>query len=481
MLNVELTYTNFLIQHSTLYFCGLWSAVGGQIMHPCNIEFNLSIHLNRRSATHQNYSTDPGVEKAILVGVIHDTVTGAEAEEHLEELAMLADTAGARVVGRFLQRKVRVDPATVIGIGKVREISQACEFLGASLVIFDDELNPAQVKNLESEFKVKVLDRSGLILDIFASRARTREAQTQVELAQLEYLYPRLTRQWTHLSRQVGGIGTRGPGETQLEADRRLIRKRISVLRGELKRIDRQRVTRREGRRSFRQVALIGYTNAGKSSLLNALTQSDVFVENRLFATLDATVRSLPLKSFPKVLISDTVGFIRKLPHHLIASFKSTLEETVEADLLIHIIDITNPSYDEHIRTTHELLEYLKLSDTSRLMVFNKVDIVEDRTCFDRIKMQYPDSLFVSAQTGLGLSLLLDAIELKLRIDSVEQEVRVRIDGKALSFIHHWSEVVKTVYEDDTVLVTYRSSPDGHARIIRFLENLNETSYSDRR
>jgi GTP-binding protein HflX len=431
--------------------------------------------------THQNYNTDPEVEKAILVGVIHGTMTAMEAEEHLEELAMLADTAGARVVERFLQQRHRIDPATVIGIGKVREISQACEFLDASLVIFDDELSPAQVKNLESEFKVKVLDRSGLILDIFARRARTREAQTQVELAQLEYLYPRLTRQWTHLSRQVGGIGTRGPGETQLEVDRRLIRKRISVLRGELRRIDRQRVTRREGRRSFRQVALIGYTNAGKSSLLNALTQSDVFVENRLFATLDATVRSLPLKSFPKVLISDTVGFIRKLPHHLIASFKSTLEETMKADLLIHVIDITNHSYDDHIRTTHELLETLKLSDTNRLMVFNKVDIIQDRTCFDRIKMRYPDALLVSAKTGVGLSLLLNVIDMKLRFDTVEQEVRVPIDGKALDFIHHWSEVVKTVYDNDTVLVKYRSSRDGHARIVSFLENLNETAYSDRR
>ena len=408
-------------------------------------------------------------------------MTRARTLESLDELVLLAETAGAEVVDRVIQDKRAISPATLIGKGKVHEIAQKILQSNGRVIIFDEDLTPVQVKNLENEFKRKVIDRSGLILDIFARRARTREAQTQVELAQLEYLYPRLTRQWTHLSRQVGGIGTRGPGETQLEVDRRLVRKRISVLRGELKRIERQRMTRREGRQSFRQVALIGYTNAGKSSLLNALTRSDVFVENRLFATLDATVRSLPLKSFPRVLISDTVGFIRKLPHHLIASFKSTLEETMEADLLLNVIDITNRNYDDHIRTTRELLQTLKLSEKSRLMVFNKVDIVGDRACFNRIKTRYPDALFVSAKTGVGLSLLLNAIDTKLRLDTVENEVRIPVDGKTLNFIHQWSDVTETVYEDNTVLVKYRSSREGHARIIRFLENLNETTYSDRR
>ncbi len=264
-------------------------------------------------------------EQAFLVGVVRPGVRREEVLEHVEELALLADTAGAEVVGREIQTIRAPNAAFFIGTGKVREIAQKAEALGADVILFDDDLTPVQAKNLEKVIKRRVVDRSGLILDIFARRARTREAQLQVALAQLEYLLPRLTRQWTHLERQEGVIGTRGPGETQLETDRRLISKRIEILKHELEKISRQRKVRRERRAHFRKVALVGYTNAGKSSLLNALTKAKAFVEDRLFATLDTTIRALPISSQEKVLLIDTVGFIRKLPHHLVASFRSTL------------------------------------------------------------------------------------------------------------------------------------------------------------
>ncbi len=425
----------------------------------------------RSRFTGNYYETSPEQERAILVGVIHGDMTRHEAEEHLEELAMLADTAGALVAGTVLQERKKLDSATVIGLGKVNEVAGLCESLEATLVIFDDELSPAQVKNLETRFQIKVIDRSGLILDIFAGRARSREAQTQVELAQLEYLYPRLTRQWTHLSRQVGGIGTRGPGETQLEVDRRLIRKRISVLKQNLQKIEKQRRIRRDGRHQFRQIAIIGYTNAGKSSLMNALTRSDVFVENRLFATLDATIRSLPLKTFPRVLISDTVGFIRKLPHHLVASFRSTLEETVEADLLIHVVDISHRFFEDHISTTEALLQELNLSEKPRILVFNKIDALGERDMIHDLKIRYPDAAFVSALTGIGLSGLLDRLNEMLRACTVESEVRIPAgNGKTLDFVHQWADVLDAVYDDDFAILRYRTSEEGHARIQNYLE-----------
>jgi len=394
---------------------------------------------------------------------------------------MLADTAGAQIVQTVIQARRKIDPATVIGIGKVREIKKTCEERDATLVVFDDELSPAQMKNLEAELKNKVLDRSGLILDIFARRARTRESQRQVELAQLEYLYPRLTRQWTHLSRQVGGIGTRGPGETQLEVDRRLIRKRIKVLKENLRNIEKQRSVRRQIRRKFRQVALIGYTNAGKSSLMNALTQSDVFVENRLFATLDATIRSLPLRTFPKVLISDTVGFIRKLPHDLVASFRSTLEETVQADLLVHVIDISHENFEDHIKTTHDLLKEMDLDKKPRLLVFNKIDALDERDLLQEIKIHTPEAIFVSALKGLGLSELLNRMDQSLKMSTVENIVRIPAgQGRSLDFVHQWADVINLNYENSMAVIRYRTSREGHSRILDFLEKQHETSHSYR-
>jgi len=415
------------------------------------------------------------------VGVVHGGITHSEVSEHLQELSMLADTAGAQIVQTVIQARRKIDPATVIGIGKVREIKKTCEERDATLVVFDDELSPAQMKNLEAELKNKVLDRSGLILDIFARRARTRESQRQVELAQLEYLYPRLTRQWTHLSRQVGGIGTRGPGETQLEVDRRLIRKRIKVLKENLRNIEKQRSVRRQIRRKFRQVALIGYTNAGKSSLMNALTQSDVFVENRLFATLDATIRSLPLRTFPKVLISDTVGFIRKLPHDLVASFRSTLEETVQADLLVHVIDISHENFEDHIKTTRDLLKEMDLDKKPRLLVFNKIDALDERDLLQEIKIHTPEAIFVSALKGLGLSELLNRMDQSLRMSTVENIVRIPAgQGRSLNFVHQWADVINLNYENSMAVIRYRTSREGHSRILDFLEKQHETSHSYR-
>ena len=350
------------------------------------------------------------LERAIIVGVQQKGLPAWEVQDNLDELEMLAYTAGAQVVARIFQEKPMPDPATFIGKGKVREVSGLVGANDVSLVIFDDDLVPAQVRNLEQKFSCKVIDRAGLILDIFARRARTREARIQVELAQLLYLLPRLTRRWEHLSRQYGGIGTRGPGETQLETDRRLIKQRISQLRKDLKRIERGRETRRKRRSEHFKVALIGYTNAGKSTLLNALTRSDVFVEDRLFATLDPTVRAFRLDSGLKVLLIDTVGFIRKLPVGLVASFRSTLEESRQADLFLNVVDLAHPHWEEQFAQTELVLQDLELNRTPQVLLFNKVDLVDDPTLLDGLKRQYPDALFISALRGIRLYEISDQI-----------------------------------------------------------------------
>ncbi|MCK5076856.1 MAG: GTPase HflX, partial [Calditrichia bacterium] len=276
--------------------------------------------------------TTANKENAVLVGIALPETNSWIVEEHLDELEQLALTAGAKIVGRVMQERSRIDPRHFLGKGKIEEIAIFVEDNEIGVVIFDDDLSPAQLRNIENKVKTKIIDRSALILDIFASHARTREAKTQVELAQLQYLLPRLTRQWTHLSRQVGGIGTKGPGETQLETDRRLVRTRIQRLKGDLEKIERQRAVRRKGRDNFFKVALVGYTNVGKSTIMNILSNADVLVQNQLFATLDSTIRKVHLDYGKEILLSDTVGFIRKLPHNLVASFRSTLEEAREAD-----------------------------------------------------------------------------------------------------------------------------------------------------
>jgi len=314
-------------------------------------------------------------EKAILVGLITPDVTQEQAYEYLDELAFLAKTAGAKPLRNFTQKLKHPDNKTFLGKGKIEEVRLFAEENDIKLIIFDDDLNPSQIRNIEKLFgeETKILDRSNLILDIFASRAQTAQARTQVELAQYQYLLPRLTRMWTHLERQKGGIGMRGPGETQIETDRRIINDKIALLKKKLVKIDKQSTTRRKGREHLIRVALIGYTNAGKSTLMNKLAKSEVFAENKLFATLDTTVRKVVIGNLP-FLLTDTVGFIRKLPHQLVESFKSTLDEVREADLLIHLVDIASPYFEDHIEVVNQTSAELKVGDKPTLLVFNKID-----------------------------------------------------------------------------------------------------------
>jgi GTP-binding protein HflX len=313
-------------------------------------------------------------ESCVLVSVIHSGISETEAEEYLDELEFLAHTAGAITQRKFYQKMPLPNSRTYVGTGKLEEIAVYVKESNIDLVIFDDELSPSQLRNIERELEVKVLDRNNLILDIFASRARTAHAKTQVELAQLQYLLPRLTRMWTHLERQKGGIGMRGPGETQIETDRRIIQQKISLLKEKLKSIDKQMAIQRGNRGQLVRVALVGYTNVGKSTIMNVMSKSDVFAENKLFATLDTTVRKVVIDNLP-FLLTDTVGFIRKLPHQLVESFKSTLDEVREADILVHILDISHPNFEDHYRVVNETLaEIGKENDQPVIVVFNKVD-----------------------------------------------------------------------------------------------------------
>jgi GTP-binding protein HflX len=318
-------------------------------------------------------TTEKHVETAVLVGLITQNQSEDQLKEYLDELAFLAETAGAVAVNRFVQRLDTPNPRTFVGSGKLDEIINYVQENEIDMVIFDDELSPSQIRNVERELKVKVLDRSNLILDIFASRARTAHAKTQVELAQYQYLLPRLAGMWTHLERQKGGIGMRGPGESQIETDRRIILDKIALLKKKLEKIDRQMATQRGNRGALVRVALVGYTNVGKSTLMNLLSKSDVFAENKLFATLDTTVRKIVLYNVP-CLLSDTVGFIRKLPTQLVESFKSTLDEGREADILVHVVDISHPNFEEQIRIVNQTLDDIECLDKPTLLVFNKID-----------------------------------------------------------------------------------------------------------
>jgi GTPase len=398
-----------------------------------------------------------GKEKCILIGVSTRLASREDVEESLDELALLADTAGAEVVGRMTQDRDKFDSATFIGKGKVEELRQWIINDKVLLIIFDDDLSPAQVRNLEEAVQCKVLDRSGLILDIFASRAKTNEAKTQVELAQLEYLLPRLTRQWTHLSKQLGGIGTKGPGETQIETDRRLVRTRISHLKEKLERISQQRVTQRQERNKHTRAALVGYTNVGKSTLLNLLSGSDVFVENRLFATLDPTTRLVPLTSGTSILMTDTVGFIRKLPHHLVASFKSTLEEITEADLLLHIVDVSSKHFEEQISVVQETLEDLGAGDKPTLVVFNKIDLLKERSALASISEKHPNHVFISAARGINITGLKDEVGKMLEQEFIIEEFSIpQSNQKIISQLYDAGEMLERTYEDDRVLLKLR-------------------------
>lgn len=377
------------------------------------------------------------------------------AMEHLDELESLALTAGGITIGKFLQNKKMPDPSTYIGTGKLGQISNYVKDNRIDLIVFDDDLSPTQVRNIQRMANAKVMDRSGLILDIFASRAKSAAAKTQVELAQLQYLLPRLTRAWTHLSRQKGGIGTKGPGETQIETDRRMIARRIALLEEKLDKLNKQRITQRKGRSGMQRIALVGYTNAGKSTLMNALTHTGVLAEDRLFATLDSTVRKFSVKQ-QEFLISDTVGFIRKLPHNLIESFKSTLDEIRDSDILLHIVDASSPFIDDYIKVVNETLKEINVDSKPVILVFNKADEVNDQSRIAGLKLDYPEAVWISAQKGIGLNRLEEEIIIVQRNSSVKQTLKVPVkEYKTVSFIHDVAEVIKERYEGENVYVTF--------------------------
>jgi GTP-binding protein HflX len=411
-----------------------------------------------------------GKERCILVGVSTRTLSRETTEESLDELALLADTAGAEVFARVTQDRDRYDASTFIGKGKVEELRTLVTENAIPLVIFDDDLSPAQVRNIERELECKVLDRSGLILDIFASRAKTNEAKTQVELAQLQYLLPRLTGMWTHLSKQFGGVGTKGPGETQIETDRRIIRTRIGHLKEKIERIGQQRITQRKGRTKHIRAALVGYTNVGKSTLLNLLSGSDVFVENRLFATLDPTTRLVPLSSNTEILMTDTVGFIRKLPHHLVASFKSTLEEISEADIILHLSDILSKNFHDQINVVSETLADLGAADKPTLMVFNKIDGLTDRSIIAATSEQFPHSVFISATRGINILGLKDEVTKLLREEFVDKTFTIsQRDQKLIAYLHTAGEILDKEYSESSVTLSLRIRKKEFERVMNMV------------
>ena len=414
--------------------------------------------------TTQTHETAQSQERAILVGAPIKDVAAREVEEHLEELTRLTDTAGAEVLGAVVQRLDAPHPKFFIGEGKVKQVKEMAEDRQADLIIFDEELSPAQARNLENELGIRVVDRTELILGIFAKRARTAEAQMQVELAQLQYALPRLKRMWTHLSRARGGVNMRGPGETQLETDRRLVGVRIRDLKDKLEVVARRRATQRKGRSDEFRVALVGYTNAGKSSILRALSDSELFVEDRLFATLDPSTRAVELEGGLRALVTDTVGFIRKLPHALVASFRATLEEARDAELLLHVIDASHPMWEEHKEVVEAVLDDLELEDRPVVLVFNKSDRLthdEEQALRQRARAVYDQDVVLASAIEPGG---LDELRERMRREASAQrpEVHLRVpaaDGEALATIYREGEVLGTTQVDTTI--------DVHARLPR--------------
>lgn len=363
------------------------------------------------------------VERAYLVGVSLPHSSISKEKEHLEELTALATTAGAVVAGSTIQARARIHGATFVGIGKIQHIKEECERLAVNLVIFDNDLSPAQSRNIEKILNLNVIDRTELILDIFARRAKSQQAKIQVELAQLIYMLPRLRRLWEHLSRQQGGIGTRGPGETQLEIDRRRVRDRITHLKRDLERLGRRKDLLRKSRGGLPVVAIVGYTNTGKSTLMNAMTSADTVAENRLFATLDTLTRRIENKNHSSILMVDTIGFIRKLPHHLVESFKATLADVAEADLWLHVIDASHAGFAEQMAVADQTLRSIGTSDVKTLYVFNKIDDVDEDTLVG-LRRRYPDAAFISAKKRIGL----DELEARIHETLLGKFLKVRVD-----------------------------------------------------
>jgi len=393
-------------------------------------------------------------ENAFLVGVSHGDQTTEVVKEHLSELKMLAETAGAKVVGQITQKLRKINPQYFIGKGKALQIIEQAKILNVKLIIFDDELNPGQVKNfLRLEKNIKIIDRNGLILDIFRKHAQTREAKTQVELAQLEYILPRLTRQWSHLERQMGGIGTlAGMGESQIEVDRRLIRQRISKLKKNLTYIEKERQTQSKRRKDEYRVALVGYTNAGKSTLMRALSGEDVFIQDQLFATLDTTIRKVQLDKYHSILLSDTVGFIRKLPHDLVASFRSTLLEVLESNLILVVLDAASDQVNEHLKTIREVLKELGAERYEALTVLNKIDLISENGKMNYLKRKYPDAILVSAKDQLRLDRLMAEMTKSMNADYETVEITFSYEqGKELAKAQENVEVLERHYQNDSI------------------------------
>ena len=414
-------------------------------------------------------------ERALLVGVIYRDNTKDVVFEHLEELSLLAHTAGAETIETITQKIQRINPAFYIGKGKAEQIVRQAKELKIDIIIFDDDLSPTQIKNYQKICEeIKVLDRSALILDIFRNHAVTKESQTQVELAHLQYLLPRLTRLWTHLERQMGGIGTRaGAGETQIEVDRRLVRTRIAKLKKELTKIEKEREVQGKRRKSEFKVALVGYTNAGKSTLLKALSGSDVYIADQLFATLDTTIRSVEIDSSHSFLMSDTIGFIRKLPHHLIASFQSTLRETIKADLLILVLDGSSPSVFEHYQVINKVLKDIDADRIPVLLAFNKVDKIENGHQIESLRNKFQHSLFISAQNCLGFEGLINKIKKIMEDCFTTANLFIPYnEGKKISAVQNGVEVLNKTPDEKGIYFTIKGSRNR----IEHLQKLVNTS-----
>ncbi len=425
--------------------------------------------MGTRQDEEQGFATEKPRDKAVIAGVnLPEAWSGGQGgEADLPELARLVDTAGAEVVGEIEQNRYRPVPSTFLGKGRLEDLKEMVEQTEANLVVFDNDLSPAQGKNLEKILEVNVIDRTELILDIFASHASTRQSRLQVELAQLKYMLPRLTRLWSHLERQAGGIGTRGPGETQLETDRRLVNRRIAVLRRQLKDIVTNRQTQVRSRDGLFKASLIGYTNAGKSTLMNGITEAGVYVKDQLFATLDATTRKVEIDERRRFLLTDTVGFIRRLPHHLVESFKATLQEVQDADLMIHVVEASSDNPEHQIASVNEVLRDIVPEDKPTLMVFNKMDLVDEELFRNRYSRHYPAALFISAKSKIGWQELRDSVVTLMQGDERVVSVSVPINNlQCLSRFHRTGSVLDQIFEADRCIAVLRLKEEELNRLL---------------